>query len=144
MQGRRKSIKQQLRTEPSRQIPRSNSQVELHPQKSLPQFIRYLFVGGFNTLFGYCVFALLNWLFRGFGSYSYLYASFFSSVITISLAFLAYKWFVFRTRGNYLVEWIRCFGVYGTSVLISLVGMAVLVPILRRILNRPELASYIA
>jgi putative flippase GtrA len=118
--------------------------VELPSQKSLPEFIRYVFVGGFNTVFGYGVFALINWLFRGLGSYSYLYASFLSSVITISLAFLAYKWLVFRTRGNYLIEWIRCFGVYGTSVLISLAGMAVLVPILRRVLHRPEQASYIA
>lgn len=115
-----------------------------NPQKALLQFIRYLLVGGFNTVFGYGVFALLNWLLTGHGAYSYLYASFLSSVITISIAFLGYKWFVFRTRGNYLVEWIRCFGVYGTSVLISLVGMAILVPILHRTLHRPEEASYIA
>ena len=39
-----------------------------------------------------------------------------ANLIAITVAFLGYKWFVFRTRGNYLVEWIRCFGVYGSSM----------------------------
>ena len=101
-------------------------------------------VGGFNTAFGYGLFALLNWSFTGLGSYSYMYAAVLSNLIAITVAFLGYKWFVFRTRGNYLIEWIRCLGVYGSSMLISLAGLAVLVPVLRRGLHRPELASYIA
>ena len=113
-------------------------------QKSLPQFFRYLLVGGFNTIFGYSVFALLNWLFAGLGSFSYMYAAFLANLISITVAFLNYKWFVFHTRGNYLMEWIRCFGVYGTSALIGLAGLPILVPILRNHLHRPELASYIA
>ena len=115
-----------------------------NPQKSLPQFGRYLLVGGFNTVFGYGTFALLNWLFTGLGSFSYMYAAVLANIIAITVAFLGYKWFVFRTRGNYLAEWIRCFGVYGSSALIGLAGMPILVPMLRRILHRPELASYIA
>ena len=113
-------------------------------QNSLLQFTRYLFVGGFNTVFGYGVFAFLNWSFRGLGSFSYMYAAVLANIIAITVAFLGYKWFVFRTRGNYLAEWIRCFGVYGSSALIGLAGLPVLVPILRRTLHRPELASYIA
>jgi putative flippase GtrA len=112
--------------------------------KSLLQFMRYVLVGGFNTVFGYSVFALFNWLFRGLGTYSYLYAAVLANVIVISVAFLGYKWFVFRTRGNYLVEYIRCFGVYGSSALIGLAGLSILVPILRRVLHQPERAPYIA
>lgn len=115
-----------------------------HAHKSVAQFVRYIVVGGFNTVFGYGVFALLNWAFRGLGSYSYMYAAVLANVIAISVAFLGYKWFVFRTRGNYLMEWIRCFGVYGGSVLIGLAGLPILVPILRSFLRRPELASYAA
>src|SRR5579863_7087858 len=110
----------------------------------MQQFLRYLLVGGFNTIFGYAVFAVLNWLFLKISPYGYLYASGFGSVITISVAFLGLKWFVFKTRGNYLQEWIRCFGVYGTSTLIGFVGLSVLVPILKPHLQRPELASYLA
>jgi putative flippase GtrA len=112
--------------------------------KPLQQFVRYILVGGFNTVFGYGLFALLNWLTRGLGSYNYLYAGVLANLIAISVAFLGYKWFVFRTRGNYLVEYIRCFGVYGSSALIGLAGLSILVPILRRMLHHPEEAPYIA
>jgi putative flippase GtrA len=115
-----------------------------HSPKSLHQFVRYILVGGFNTVFGYGIFALLNWLTRGLGTYNYLYAAVLGNLIAITVAFLGYKWIVFRTRGNYLVEYIRCFGVYGSSALIGLAGLSILVPILRRNLDHPEQAPYIA
>jgi putative flippase GtrA len=114
------------------------------PDKSISQFIRYLLVGGFNTAFGYSLFALLNWSFTGLGSYNYMYAAVLSNLIAITVAFLGYKWFVFRTRGNYLKEWVRCVGVYGSSMAIGLVGLPILVPILRGHLQHPERAPYIA
>ncbi len=115
-----------------------------HSHKSFGQFARYIVVGGFNTVFGYGLFAVLTWAFKGLGPYNYMYAAILGNFIAISVAFLGYKWFVFRTRGNYLIEWIRCFGVYGTSALIGLAGLPVLVPILRHVLDRPEHAPYIA
>jgi putative flippase GtrA len=90
------------------------------------------------------VFALFNWSMRGLGNYSYMYAAVAANFIAITVAFLGYKWFVFKTRGNYLIEWIRCFGVYGTSMVIGLVGLPILVALLRPHLRMPELASYIA
>jgi putative flippase GtrA len=118
--------------------------VKAHSHKSAGQFVRYIVVGGFNAVFGYGLFALLTWSFRGLGSYNYMYAAVLANVTAISAAFLGYKWFVFRTRGNYLIEWVRCFGVYGTSMLISLAGLPILVSILRHVLHRPEQAPYIA
>ncbi len=115
-----------------------------HSQKPLKEFVRYILVGGFNTVFGYGLFALLNWSFRGLGSYNYMYAALLANLIAISVAFLGYKWFVFRTRGNYLVEYVRCIGVYSSGLLIGLAGLPILVPILRRSLHRPQLAPYIA
>ena len=112
--------------------------------KSVSQFVRYLLVGGFNTACGYSLFALLNWSFTGLGSYSYMYAAVLSNLIAITVAFLGYKWFVFRTRGNYLIEWVRCVGVYGSSMAIGLVGLPILVPILRGHLQHPGRAPYIA
>lgn len=118
--------------------------MKLPSHKSLAQVVRYLLVGGFNTVFGYGLFALLNWSFTGLGTYSYMYAAVIANLIAITVAFLGYKWFVFRTRGNYLMEWIRSFGVYGGSVLIGLIGLPILVPVLRRHLHHPEEASYLA
>jgi putative flippase GtrA len=110
----------------------------------MSQFIRYLLVGGFNTAFGYGLFAFVNWSFTGLGSFSYMYAALLSNLIAITVAFLGYKWFVFRTRGNYLIEWVRCVGVYGSSTIIGLIGLPILVPILRSHLQHPERAVYIA
>jgi putative flippase GtrA len=100
-------------------------------------------VGGFNTAFGYALFALLNWQLTRV-SYGYLIATLLANLISITVAFLGYKLFVFRTQGHYLREWLRCVGVYGTNMLIGLAGMAILVPVLRRHLFRPEAASYVA
>ena len=110
----------------------------------LPQFARYLLVGGFNTLFGYGMFALLTWIFRCLGTYAYMLAAVISNVLAISVAFLGYKWFVFRTHGNYLVEWLRCFVVYGGNALIGLAALPILVAILRRALYKPDQAPYLA
>jgi putative flippase GtrA len=108
------------------------------------QFVRYLLVGGFNTAFGYGIFALLNWSLIGLLPYSYLVANFLASLIAITVSFLGYKWFVFRTRGNYLGEWIRCVGVYSSSMVIGLIGMSILVPTLQTHIQRADRAPYLA
>jgi|SRR5580692_3339115 len=108
------------------------------------EFARYIVVGGFNTMFGYGLFALLNWSFTGLGSFNYMYAAVLANLVAISVAFLGYKWFVFRTRGNYLREWIRCFGVYGGSALIGLGGLPLLVPLVRAHMRNPGRAPYLA
>jgi len=112
--------------------------------ESTAQVIRYLFAGAFNTVFGYGMFAFFNWMLSGRIPYSYLVASLAANMIAITAAFFVYKWFVFRTRGNYLAEWIRVVSVYGSSLLITLGGLAVLVPLLSRILTHQQWASYLA
>ena len=106
---------------------------------------RYLMVGAFNTVFGYGLFAAFNYALRNVGSYSYMLASLLSNLIAITVAFLGYKWFVFKTKGNYVQEWIRCLGVYGGGMLLTLAGLPILVPLLRRALvGRPQAAPYLA
>lgn len=115
------------------------------PQRTqLWQVVRYLLVGGFNTGFGYCVFVTFNYLLRGFGVYGSEIASLVGSVIAITVSFLGYKWFVFRTRGNYLREWLRCFSVYGGSLLFTLAALPPLTLLLRHWLRRPQLSSNVA
>jgi putative flippase GtrA len=121
-----------------------SSSLNLNSKTTSSQFARYILVGGFNTAVGFGVFALLNWSFRGLGSFAYMYAWLLANIIAITVAFLAYKWFVFRTRGNYLAEWIRCFSVYGSGMLFGAVALPITVTILRRTLQRPEGAPYIA
>ena len=108
------------------------------------EFVRYLLVGLLNTVSGYILFAAANFALRKLGPYSYLPAAVLSNIVAITIAFLAYKWFVFKTRGNYFSEWIRCLSVYSTGIIASLILLPVAVTLVRRCVDRPENAPYIA
>lgn len=109
------------------------------------QFLRYLLIGGWNTVFGYTCFFLMNrWLATVMPAYSYLAASLASNLVAITVAFLGYKWFVFRTRGNYLREWVRTLAVYSGSVLVSTLALAPLVGLIRHTTRYQSEAPYIA
>lgn len=108
------------------------------------QFARYLLVGLWNTVFGYGTFALFTAVLNPIVSHSYIWASLLSSLLNITVAYLGYKWFVFRTKGNYLREWIRCVGVYSGGIAFTLVALPVLVVIIRRETHFLGEAPYIA
>jgi putative flippase GtrA len=109
------------------------------------QLVRYLLVGGWNTLFGYTCFFLMNrWLARELPAYSYIVASLASNLISITVAFLGYKWFVFRTKGNYIHEWLRSLVVYSGTIIFSAVAMAPLVGLIRHTTHFQTQAPYIA
>jgi len=109
------------------------------------QFLRYLLVGGWNTAFGYTCFFMMNrWLSTVITTYPYIVASLASSLINITLAFLGYKWFVFRTRGNYLREWLRTLTIYSGGILISTLALAPLVGLIRHTTRYQTEAPYIA
>jgi len=95
------------------------------------QFGRYLLVGLWNTFFGYGLYAALTAILTPRVPYAYMAASLLSSMVNITVAFLGYKWFVFKTEGNYLREWCRCVAVYGSSILLSLAMLPVVVYVLR-------------
>ena len=76
--------------------------------------------------------------------YSYIAASVISSLLNISVSFLGYKWFVFKTKGNYLREWIRCVGVYSGGILFGVLTLPVLVVIIRHNTRFVAQAPYIA
>ena len=85
-----------------------------------------------------------RWLARMMPAYSYIAASLLSNIISIIVAFLGYKWFVFRTKGNYLLEWLRCLIVYSGSILFSAVALAPLVGLIRHTTRYQTQAPYIA
>jgi putative flippase GtrA len=108
------------------------------------QFFRYLLVGGWNTLFGYGCFALLTALLDPRIKYGYVVASIIANLIAPTVAFLGYKWFVFKTKGNYLREWFRCLTVYGGSMLISIILLPMIVFGLRKMTALTNAAPYVA
>jgi putative flippase GtrA len=120
------------------------------------QMFRYILVGIFNTVFGYGVFASLNFLlYLHHVPASYIFASFVGNFISITVAYLGYKFLVFRTRGNYLKEWLKAMAVYTSSLLPALVllpitvrGFIYILPqavaVHSHVFPRDELAPYLA
>ncbi|MDR3763141.1 MAG: GtrA family protein [Acidobacteriota bacterium] len=108
------------------------------------QFGRYLLVGGWNTAFAYGTFALLTHMLENIVPQSYMAASVLSSFLNITVAFLGYKWFVFKTKGNYLREWLRCVGVYSTNIAFGLIALPTVVYILRHTTHLQRSAPYVA
>lgn len=108
------------------------------------QFLRYLVVGVWNTGFGYATFALFTHAFENVVPHSYLLASVLSGLLNITVSFLGYKWFVFKTKGNYLREWARCVMVYGSNILIGLAILPVLVYGIRHFSHYQRQAPYLA
>ena len=83
------------------------------------QSLRYLLAGGWNTVFGYGI---------GVGLYTILSSQLHVAVIAaianifaITMSFLTYKLFVFKTTGNWLSEYGRSYLVYGSMALLSIV-----------------------
>jgi putative flippase GtrA len=114
--------------------------------KQMPpgQFTRYLIVGVWNTFFGYSLYALFTALLTPRLRFAYLYASVFSNLIAITVAYFGYKFFVFKTKGNYFVEWFRCILVYGSGILPGLVVLPLLVGGLHYGFHLDRSAPYIA
>jgi putative flippase GtrA len=109
------------------------------------QFLRYLLVGGWNTVFGYTCFFLMNrFLSTMITAYPYIVAGLASSLINITVAFLGYKWFVFRTKGKYLREWLRTLAIYSGSIVFSTLALAPLVGLIRHTTPYRSQAPYIA
>lgn len=80
------------------------------------QFIRFLFVGGLNTLFGYGVFVLL--LFVGL---HYSIAAFFGTILGILFNFKTTGIIVFSSHNNRLI--LKFFGVYGIVYVLNVLGL---------------------
>lgn len=108
------------------------------------QLVRYLIVGMWNTAFGYGMYAAFTALLYRYGKNSYLAAMVLSSLINITVAFLGYKWFVFKTKGNYLKEWLRCVSVYSVSIFITFAALPGLVFALRKWFGYDRGAPYLA
>jgi putative flippase GtrA len=109
------------------------------------QFFRYVLVGVWNTAFGYATFVLFTYLLSGrWPRYGYIPAGLLASVFSITVAFFGYKIFVFKTKGNYLSEWLRCMAVYGSSVAIGFVILPCIVFLIRHSTAIDTKAPYIA
>ena len=71
----------------------------------LPQQIRYLIIGLFNTIIGYAIFLLLYSSLNNKLHYNLILLS--QYIITVNISYLNMKFLVFRTKENYKKEYIK-------------------------------------
>lgn len=108
------------------------------------QFGRYILVGLWNTLFGFATYAALTAILTPHVPYAYIFASALASLLNITVAFLGYKWLIFKTKGNYLREWLRCILVYSGGIAIGVLLLPALVYALRHSTRFDAAAPYVA
>lgn len=87
--------------------------------------INYVLVGSYNTVFGYGTFVALYYLFGQ--RIHYLILAVIAYVLSITNAYVGYKIFVFKTKGNYLKEYLRFYVVYGFSLVLTLILLPIIV-----------------
>lgn len=110
------------------------------------QPVRFVVVGGFNTVFGvvdsFVLLKLLLWLRPDQPKTMGTVAMAASSVINIAFSFLTYKWFVFRTKGNYLKEYLRSLTIYLPTLALNTFLVAPLAALLKRWTGREHASVY--
>ncbi len=90
--------------------------------------LRYLLVGGWNTLFAYLVFAALQLTVgRVVGYIPVLFAT---QVISIINAYLCYRLFVFRVDGGWWMDLLRFSTVYWIVFGVNIVALPLMVSVL--------------
>ena len=108
--------------------------------------MRFLVIGGCNTLFGvadtFLLLKVLLWFRPDEPKTMGTVAMAVSSVINIGFSFLTYKWFVFRTKGNYLTEYVRSLTIYLPSLALNTFLVAPLAALLKRWTGRDHASVY--
>jgi putative flippase GtrA len=92
------------------------------------KLLKYVLVGIWNTIFGVALYTAVILI---FGEKHYLILSVLTNIIAITQSYLSYKFFVFKTKGSYIKEYLKIYVTYGVSMLISLLGMYVLVDFIK-------------
>jgi putative flippase GtrA len=87
--------------------------------------LRYLLVGGWNTVFGYGVFAALQLTLGDDINYVFLLAA--AHVVGTVNAFLGYRYLVFQVRGTLVADFLRFSMVYAGAFAVNLAALPLLV-----------------
>jgi putative flippase GtrA len=90
--------------------------------------ILYLVIGGWNTLFGYAIWALLNYLLHPY--LHYLAIVVISWPLAVANAYICYRRFVFRSHGSVWREVPRFSLVYVAGLVMALIVLPILVRVL--------------
>lgn len=121
-------------SESGQQAP-SNS-LAAHFERLLPhRLARFILIGGFNTIVGYLLFAVLQ---LTLGAHvHYVLVLVISTAIGIVVAYAMQRWFVWRVRGHWWSRLVRFSGVYAAALVVN----AALLPLLHEGARVPVLVA---
>lgn len=88
--------------------------------------VRFLLVGGFNTLFGFVIYAMFTFLLQNI-EFGYMLALIISQITSLFVAFALHKKVTFRKDGHTIKDFIRFALVNSVSYAINLVILPILV-----------------
>lgn len=90
--------------------------------------LKFVMAGAVNAIFAFVMSVSLYEILKGY--LHIIIIGFLCSIIGITFAFMTYKLFVFKTKGNWLSEYFKCYVVYGSTSVVSVIGLWFLVDIL--------------
>ncbi len=93
------------------------------------RLLRFLVTGGWNTAFGFILLAGLYYFLSN--RIHYMVILILGNVICITNAYICHKLFVFRTKGNWIKEYLRYYVVYSVPMGIGLIFFPVCIEILK-------------
>jgi putative flippase GtrA len=105
-------------------LDRASGLVAGHEEK-----LRFLVVGGWNTVFSYGMLWVLDALLHARLHYTLILTI--NWVIGVTHNLFTFKLFVFRTRGNWLTEYLRSYVVYAGTFVLNLAIVAVIMELWR-------------
>ena len=91
--------------------------------------VRFIIAGGYNTAFAYVLLAVLYYSFSN--KVHYIFILVFSTAVNITNAYIVHKFFVFKTKGNYIREYLRYYVIYSVPIGIGLVFFPFCIEILK-------------
>lgn len=93
--------------------------------KMVPEKLRFLLVGGFNTVFAYAVYALLLLVLK----LPYLLALIVQYFITVNVSIATMRYYVFRSKGDMIREFLKAWSVYIGLFFANSIGLSFLVEV---------------
>ena len=93
--------------------------------QKVPEKLRFLLVGGFNTVLAYAMYALLLEII----GLPYLIALVIQYFITVNVSIVTMRYYVFRSKGNIIAEFLKAWSVYIGLFFANTIGLSFLVEI---------------
>lgn len=88
---------------------------------TVPEKMRFLLIGGYNTVLSYLIFLLFFELFN----LNYNLALILQYLISVNISILTMRYYVFRSRKNFTAEYFKAWGTYLLMLLLNFIWLNV-------------------